>query len=271
MHTPPTQTPAAELAASVVASLKDMTKKLIEAAKAPLLAEIAELKQRMDELPLPKDGEKGADGKDGESVDAEAVMRELTARVDKHLEGIVQPRDGRDGPTGEPGRDAVQINVHPAIEDGRAYQRGSYATHKGGLWRAERTTDGMDGWQCIVEGIAEVEEVQTSDREITRTVTLSSGAQHVAKFKMRNAIHKGTYRRGGVYELGDEVSWDGCTWRSKADGNVEEPRAGADGWQLVAKKGADGRTAFETAKRAGYQGTEHDFGRALIKSAGGKP
>lgn len=268
------QTPAAELAASVHASFKALAEKMIAAATAPLLSEIASLRKRLDELPTPKDGADGKDGNDGAdgvSVDADAVMRDLTARVEKHLAEIPAPRDGRDGSEGAPGRDAVQIQPHPSIEEDRSYQRGAYATHKGGLWRAERTTDGMDGWVCVVEGIAAVDEVQTSEREITRTVTLSSGAKHVSTFKMRNAIHRGTYRRGAVYELADEVAWDGCTWRATGDGVKDEPRAGANGWQLVAKKGNDGKSAFETAKRAGFEGTEYDFGKALIKQTGGKP
>lgn len=52
-------------------------------------------------------------------------------------------------------------------------------------------------------------------------------------------IYKGVYKPGELYTRGSLVTWDGSVWVSKVDTEAK-PGLYAD-WQLVVKRGADGR------------------------------
>jgi hypothetical protein len=171
------------------------------------------------------DGKDGHDGKDGE-------------RGDDGREG----RDGKDGRDGIDGRDASDLDVLPAIDFNRNYGRGTLAQHQGGLWRAHTNTDGPHGWGCIVDGIAGIEIVQDSEREIAVTITRASGViqREVMTFPVQ--IYRQVWRAENVYERGDTVTWAGSLWHCNAPTN-EKPDAGGDAWTLCTKRGRDGKDA----------------------------
>jgi hypothetical protein len=209
-------------------------------------------------------GERGEKGPPGESVDINAIEREVMARVTKALSELRDGRDGARGEKGESGRDALQISINPSIDEARSYPRGTFASHRGGLWRALKATDGMDGWECIVEGVAAVEHAKTGDREVTVTTTLSSGAKSMLAYRFHDIIHRGTYKRGDIYNQGDAVAWAGHSFVALKDGVASVPMEGAEGeWQMQAKKGGEGCSAYQSAKKAGFTGSEYDWVKSL--------
>src|SRR5690606_29576866 len=90
--------------------------------------------------------------------------------------------DGKDGRDGHDGKDAVDLEILPGIDEQKQYPRGSYATHRGGLWRAYERTHGMRGWECIVDGVDEIETRQVSERGLEITLRKLS-SHNVQKLK----------------------------------------------------------------------------------------
>jgi hypothetical protein len=212
--------------AAIVAQVNEHAKSLVESLVAA--------------IPKPKDGEPG---KDGTSVDVEAVKADAAAQVKALLATFEQPRDGRDGPEGKPGRDAVAIQIHPAIDETRSYARGSYATHKGGIWRAASQTLGMEGWEPCVDGFAGISVRQIDDRTFELVAMKSSGAEDVQTFKSPSMIYRGVWRDMD-YERGDVVTWGGSMWHcNEATASRPETVEGAKAWTLCAKRGDRGRDA----------------------------
>lgn len=208
-------------------------------------------------LPVPKDGEPGASvtvediaplvsehvakavaelpaPKDGESVPVEQVQRMIDEAVIKAVSGIDRPKDG------ENGRDALQLELQPSIDLEKSYPRGTYARHAGGLWRAFETTKGLHGWECVVEGIADLRIDQPSGREFTIVARTSSGAEVSKSIKVAALVDKGIFRADGDYEAGDGVTWGGSFFIAQKDLPVGKPgEPGCEGWRLAVKRGRD--------------------------------
>jgi hypothetical protein len=218
------------------------------------MPELPDVKQLVDdaisELPKPQSG------KDGTSVTVEDVapmLRELVAEVMPVLPDVKQlvseavaempvPSDGKAGKDGADGRDALQIEILPGIDEQKSYERGTYATHSGGLWRAFEKTHGMRGWECVVDGVAATEVVQDDDlRSFSVTVTRSSGATEQKKFSTPVMVYRGVFKAGSVYQPGDTVTWGGSLWHCD-DATSDKPgEINSKGWTLAAKRGRDGR------------------------------
>lgn len=192
------------------------------------------------------------DGKDAEPVDLEAVAALVklpeTEKVDVDaiaraaaalipVPEIKQPQDGRD---------AASLEILADIDEAKQYARGTYATHKGGLWRSYEATKGMRGWECIVDGVASVNVVQEGDREFSVTLAKSSGHEVVQKFALPIQIYKGVHREGEVYEAHDNVTWAGSQWTSTKSENTDKPGT-SDSWQLTVKAGRNGKDLRENA------------------------
>lgn len=233
---------------------------------------IAPLQKMIEEIPSGKDGAKGEDGKpgaDGKSVEIESV-RELVieevkkipvpengkdadpefikAEVAKAVARIEKPadgqdgRDGRDGAKGEPGKDAFQIDPQSMIDEAKSYPRGTWATHKRGLWRATKTTNGMDGWECMVDGVAGVAAVQDPEdpRRIMLGIKMASGQIVEEVLHIPFVIDKGVFKEDqpGGYKAGDGVTWARHYWIATKDTD-EKPDFGSS-WRLAVKGGRDG-------------------------------
>lgn len=54
-------------------------------------------------------------------------------------------------------------------------------------------------------------------------------------------VYRGVFKQGEAYVRGDVVTWGGCAWNCKED-TTEKPDS-ADHWELMVKKGRDGRDA----------------------------
>lgn len=181
------------------------------------------------------DGKDGRDGKDGQ--DGAAGLDGLPGAPG------ADGRDGRDGRDGEPGRDAAEIDVLPAIDERKSYRRGTFATHKGGLWRAADTTDGMDGWVCITRGVDREEETtEDGGRIIKRRTLYSDGQVFEREVKTTAMVYRGLYAEERAYDVGDVATWGGSVWHCEAP-TSDRPGEGSKAWRLAVKKGAPGKDA----------------------------
>lgn len=253
---------------------------LLQAALAVLRPELRALVESIPKAKNGENGKNGRDGEDGTSVTVEQVL----AMVEKSVANIPKPRDGRDGTNGdsislealdrliadrislamtklppardglngEPGRDAMEIQILGALVPGRSYQRGTYAHHAGGIVTATRDTDpgaatlDASGWRVMVEGLAAIVVTQKAERTFVVACQMTSGRQVLSEFSVPVVIERGVWKADRTYEIGDGVTWDGSYWiAQKATG--EKPGT-SDSWRLAVKRGRDGRD-FSDAPR----------------------
>jgi hypothetical protein len=140
---------------------------------------------------------------------------------------------------GADGRDALEIDVLSMIDTERSFRRGTFASHKGGLWRATRTTSGMDGWECVVDGVADVEVDMRSERGFVIRITKASGATITKDFTIPSMVYKDLFREGTIYAKGDVVTWAGHMWVCKQETDAK-PVEG-DVWRICVKRGQDAK------------------------------
>ncbi|MCR2796192.1 phage gp6-like head-tail connector protein [Enterobacter kobei] len=224
------------------------------------------------EIPVPKDG-KDADPamlkqavelavseavaaipvpQDGKSVtvdDVQPLIQELVSSAIPEIPDVKSlvreavallppPEPGQDG---EDGRDALAIEILPHIDDKKNYPRGTYATHNGGLWRAYEKTHGMRGWECLVDGVASIDVLQSEQRCFTLTVNRTSGGSETKTFDVPVMIYQGVFKSGQEYLPGDTVTWGGSLWHCDEQTKDKPGENGSKGWTLAAKRGRDGR------------------------------
>lgn len=204
---------------------------------------------------------------DGKSLTPEDVKPMLQEMVDKAFSALPEPKDGKDydpavlkqavdeavnnavaampviepGRNGQDGRDALALEILPFIEEEKSYPRGTYATYKGGLWRAYEKTHGMRGWECVVDGMAGVEIERSEQRCFTLTVNRASGASESKSFDVPVMIYQGVFKSGQEYLAGDTVTWGGSLWHCDEKTQDKPGENGSKGWTLATKRGRDGR------------------------------
>ena len=177
----------------------------------------------VSELPTPKDGE---DGKSVTDEEIQAMVEKAIGKIE-----IVAPEDGRD---------ALDLDILPAIDPEKSYPRGIYAMHNGGLWRSHSTTSDMRGWDCIVNGVQHHSTSQVDERTFQSTTLLSDGKLISNEFTMPVMLYKSVYKADYQYRKGDMVTCSGSLWHCDED-TTERPGGNDSKWTLCAKKGADGR------------------------------
>lgn len=148
------------------------------------------------------------------------------------------------------GRDALQLEVLPAIDEQKSYTRGTYAKHAGGLWRAFEQTSGMRGWECIVEGVKELQ-VDMVDKRLSVKAVMSSGALAEMVKELPIQIYRGVFKSEDPYHQGDTVTWAGSLWHCNVNGTKALPGDGSADWTLAVKKGRDGREVVKTERKEG--------------------
>ena len=174
-------------------------------------------------------------GKNADPVDLQALARSAA-------ELIVVPEVRQ----AEDGRDAIDVEILPAIEEAKQYPRGTYAAHRGGLWKSYERTHGMRGWECIVDGIDGVSITQEGDREFSVKLMKSSGQEVAQKFALPIQVYKGVFREEQAYDAHDNVTWAGSQWTSTKAENTDKPGS-SDAWTLCVKAGRNGKDLRENA------------------------
>ncbi|EOO8908424.1 phage portal protein, partial [Escherichia coli] len=192
---------------------------------------------------------------DGKSITPDDVRPMLEQMVKEAVSHIPAPRDGRDYdpevlkqavleavnalPAPQDGRDATALEVLPAIDDQKSFPRGTYATHLGGLWRAYEKTHGMRGWECLVDGVADIDVSMTDERLFSVVIRQSSGQCTEKTFSLPVMLYRGVFRAGETYHPGDTVTWGGSLWHCNSMTGDKPGEAHSSGWTLAAKRGRD--------------------------------
>lgn len=188
-------------------------------------------------------------------VTGDDVRPMLEQMVKEAVSHIPVPRDGRDYdpevlqkavndavsalPAPQDGRDATALEILPAIDDQKSFPRGTYATHQGGLWRAYEKTHGMRGWECLVDGVADIDVSMTGERLFSVVVRQSSGQRTEKTFSLPVMLYRGVFRAGETYHPGDTVTWGGSLWHCNSMTGDKPGEAHSSGWTLAAKRGRD--------------------------------
>ena len=188
-------------------------------------------------------------------VTGDDVRPMLEQMVKEAVSHIPVPRDGRDYdpdvlqkavldavsalPAPQDGRDATALEILPAIDDQKSFPRGTYATHQGGLWRAYEKTHGMRGWECLVDGVADIDVSMTGERSFTVVVRQSSGQRTEKTFSLPVMLYRGVFRAGETYHPGDTVTWGGSLWHCNSMTEDKPGEAHSSAWTLAAKRGRD--------------------------------
>ncbi|MEK8666934.1 phage gp6-like head-tail connector protein [Escherichia coli] len=219
----------------------------IELPKAPELPDLSQsiadaaesaVKQALESLPKPKDG-KSVSAEDLRPMVEEVVSASLPEPVDieKLAEDVAAnipvPEPGSDG------KDALSIELEPFIDEKKSYPRGTYATHNGGLWRSHEKTHGMRGWECIVDGVSNVDIKQDNQRTFSISLERASGAVEVKSFDVPVTIYRDVFKAGTEYQPGDTVTWGGSMWHCNEPTTDKPGETGSKGWTLAVKKGRD--------------------------------
>jgi hypothetical protein len=140
--------------------------------------------------------------------------------------------------------------------DGDIYDAGVIVCFRGGLWQARNRTatrpphrvnsEGVGGrigeWLLLLNGVAAVHAYQegTDPRSFGLVLTLTSGAQIDLPVTLPLPLHRGEWRNGEYYALGDEAEEEGQTWRARRAGARTAPGADSRDWFLVSARGLQG-------------------------------
>ena len=173
-------------------------------------------------------------------VETQRVGAEAIAAFGERIKSLEARPTARDGAPGADGRDALQLEVLPAVDEQKSYTRGTYAKHVGGLWRAFEQTSGMRGWECIVDGVKELQ-VDMVDKRLSVKAVMSSGALTEMVKELPIQIYRGVFKSDDPYHQGDTVTWAGSLWHCNVTGTKALPGDGSTDWTLAVKKGRDGR------------------------------
>ncbi|KGT86272.1 hypothetical protein NG99_26200 [Erwinia typographi] len=166
-------------------------------------------------------------------------LPDITAMVADAVSAIPAPKDGEPGTDG---KDALQIEILPCIDAEKSYPRGTFASHNGGLWRSFQKTTGMNGWECVVDGVTSVDITQESERRFTVTASQASGAKTEKMFSIPVMIYRDIFSEGKTYLAGDCVTWAGSVWYCHEETTAKPGEPGSKGWTLAVKRGRDTRS-----------------------------
>lgn len=204
----------------------------------------AEVARAVSRIPSGKDGR---DGKDAEPIHPDTIALMVVNEVTKAIAAMPKPKDGQNG---EPGRDALQFDILPAIDVTKTYPRGTWAKHDGGLFRAFRDTTIADtielsGWELILAGPSEPPVyIQSKDdpREFSVQSRISGGKSVVHTFRIPVPIYRRVYEPGQDYVKGDIVTCNNSAWHCEVDGTKNKPGMSED-WILMVRQGRPGKDA----------------------------
>ncbi len=213
---------------------------------------------------------------DGKSLTPDDVRPMLEQMVKEAVSHIHVPRDGRDYdpdvlqkavldavsalPAPQDGRDATALEILPAIDDQKSFPRGTYATHQGGLWRAYEKTHGMRGWECLVDGVADIDVSMTGERLFSVVVRQSSGQRTEKTFSLPVMLYRGVFRAGETYHPGDTVTWGGSLWHCNSMTEDKPGEAHSSAWTLAANVGG-----MQEAENDGITDTGRDQGTSACR------
>lgn len=189
------------------------------------------------------DGKPGLNGKDADPIHPDTVALMVSKEVTAAVAAIPKPQDGKPG---DPGRDALQLDILPGINPQKSVPRGTFALHDGGILMARRQTTpaetiDWDEWAVAVRGVSRLEwkQDETDERRFTIKSILTGEESSEQQFRIPVLVHKGRFIEGTVYEKGDVVRWNRSSFVCQADKTLGVPEISKD-WQVLAQRGDRG-------------------------------
>lgn len=230
---------SAVMAKAVLDAVSAMCTKAIGVALTPIQSALSEISKRVDSLAMslenvpttageqgPK-GDAGERGADGKNVTVEEVLAAMNARLQTWM--VEHERSLRD-------------------------------THLRWLEMLPKPKDGVDGL-----GFDDLAVEQKGQRIVA--IRFSRGEQ-VKEFSISlpALVYREIYKRGEQYAPGDIVTWGGHMWHcdAKNDGRIDPGKDGAP-WTQCVKRGGDGASAYHSAVKHGFVGSEREWVESIGK------
>ncbi|MEM6413193.1 MAG: hypothetical protein AAF720_00865 [Pseudomonadota bacterium] len=198
-----------------------------------------------------QDGKPGADGKNGLSAYELALKHQFKGTEKQWLKSL-QGSHGKDGVDGKNGVGLDDAYVNQAGDlitiytDGKKKNTGHVMGPRGEA-----------GW-----GFDDFEFEQIDDRNFELRFVRGDLVK-VRKLKFATPLFK-NYEPNAVYERGDMIMRNGCTWIAVKD-NPEPFKRDSEDWKMASKKGRDGRDGKDGVSIKGDKGEKGDRGRDLTQ------
>lgn len=205
--------------------------------------------ERIAALPTPKDG------KDGDSVYVEDVAPLIQAEVENQMRRIEPPRDGV-GLAGaiidREGNLVVTMTDGSAKELGRVVGRDAHVDVSKVIEEIQSKIpapkDGADG-----VGFDDLDVAEVDGEVIIRFIR-----GDVAKgFVLPVPVYQDVWMEKS-YKKNALVTYGGSVWIAKSDTQTKPDTPHSD-WKLAVKRGRDGGSAYDIARKAGFRGTEREW------------
>lgn len=216
----------------------------------------AEVSKAVSAIPVPKDGEPGAD------ADMDALKEQaIDAAKDAAKEWLKEnpPSDGKDGVNGVDGKSLTAEDAEAVLAryiDSWAldFERRAQGILERSVDRLPKPADGKDGL-----GFDDLS--MQFDGERGFSVKFVRGDQIKAfDFSLPVPIYRGVFK-DGAYSKFDTVTWGGSVWIAQKD--TENRPGGNEDWQLMVKQGGEGKSAFAIAQERGFTGTKQEWVSSL--------
>lgn len=212
----------------------------------------------------------------------EALQASIAEKVHAAADGIAL-KAGPSGAQGTPGRDGRDATFTPPVhyKAGSIYVRGTLVQHRGGVWFANVDTDAEPGEPCsgyglVLDGCEPLRVDAWGDAgELALVYRYASGVVKAIPLGFRPMQHVGIYDHARAYLANDCVTCDGSVWLARAATHEVKPGTddGARAWQLIVKRGKDGRDGNQGAPgprgEPGPAGAAAPVPRARAKVNGG--
>ena len=180
---------------------------------------------------------------------ADALSADMQARIAAIPAGP-PGEPGTAGKDGEPGRDGYDATFTQPVPyvTGRMFARGAVVQHLGALWFANTDTDRepgapMSGFTLIVDGV-HPDAIEADERGYLH-MRLQYASGHVERLPLnfRPMQYRGIWDEAREYLPNDCLTCNGGLFLAKRENTGQRPDtdAGAAYWQLVVKRGKDGR------------------------------
>jgi hypothetical protein len=211
------------------------------------------------------DGKDGVNGLDGKSVTLEEVTPILEEAITKGLEetkllsaelvqraieSIPVPENGKDGTDGQDGKDGqdgqslsvkdieeqVELSISKAL---LSFERRAYDVLHRSIEVMPKPKDGINGKDGFGFDDLNIEH----DGRRSFSFTFQQGDRIKSfNFVLPLVLDAGFYQEGKSYEAGDGTTFGGSYWIAK-EATSEKPGAGSESWRLAVKKGRDGKVS----------------------------
>lgn len=202
------------------------------------------------------DGAPGEKGADGESVSSADVIRDVEPLIKQLIEAIPAPKDGEAGPQGDRGEKGVDgangrdgtdgksitlDDIAPMMENALTkalldFERRATDVLLRSVENMPKPKDGRDAFQ--------LEDIEIALGEDDRTLTLAftrDGARIERSVTLPTLKDAGVFKDGRAYTRGDGCTFGGSFWIAQKDAPIGKPGDEGSDWRLAVKSGRHGK------------------------------